>query len=1002
MKKEKPKTKLVLIKSCMVFLGLMLISMGNARAGVNETRQTSVRVSGQVVDNSTGETLPGVSLSIKGTNTGTVTDMDGNFAMNVPNANVTLVFSHIGYLTQEIALKGQTSIQVSLREDSKVLDEIVVVGYGTMKRTDVATAISTIKPEDFNVAGSTSRDVRQLLNGKVAGITVTRTGGSDPNSGSAIQMRGVTSVRGEIAPLVVIDGIPGGNIDLLRAEDIESIDVLKDGSAAAIYGSRANAGVIIITTKKGQKGVTQVEYSGFMTKYTLANPDHVSFMEADQYRQVMKELNNPSYMQDRGSITNMYTRIMNKANLSHSHTLSISGGTENTVYRASIYYNNFESIGKKRDREQYGGRMSLESKGFNNMLTFQSNMALNYGHMGMIGNEGWESALKANPTNQMYNEDGSFYEDMAKDENKYARLFQQKWKRLQTTSALDAKITLEPVKDLRLAAFGSITRDDQKDNKYYLKDSRNSINDKNGGGWAEKSSYMQTIGTFEPTVDYHISLAEMHQLNAVAGYSYQYKVFEKFSANNNGFLNDSFRENNLGAGSGLTSTNMRAGMSSEKKDETLIAFFGRLNYVFDSRYIAQFSIRREGSSKFGTNNKWGNFPSVAVAWNITNEEFMKNLPVLSNMKVRVGYGETGNSGIDPYQSVPTLGTGGTYLYPDGTWFQTYGPNKNPNPNLKWETKKEWNFGLDFGVLNNRIIGAIDLYQRKATDLLMTGVQVPSPSNIHSSSTMNVGTISSTGIEFTFNTVPVKTKDFDWRADLIISKIFSNKLDKFSFDANAGYISWGGIGGSGALGDAVRLYEGSQIGNFYGKRFAGFDTDGEWLFYKKDGTAVRPDQIAEEDMTVIGNGQPKWYVSLSNNFTYKNFDASFMFRGRLGFDALNRVKMTYGNLRTLQSGDNVLKDAMKWGINASYQYSDYYIEKGDYLKLDNITIGYTFQNPNPYIPAFRVYATATDLFTLTGYKGYDPEMDDTGLSPSMEDRGRSPITRSFTLGINLKF
>ena len=955
--------------------------------GLLNTQQSNVTIKGTVT-NASGEPLIGVSVIEKGTTNGIVTDIDGNYQLSVAKGSV-IEFSYVGFAKQEIKVGSENVINVVLQEDNQLLNEVVVVGYGSMKRSDIATAISSVKPEDMNLAGANSRDVRQLLDGKVAGLSITRTNGSNPNNGVAVQMRGVVSVNGDQSPLVVIDGIPGGNLDLLRSEDIESIDVLKDGSAAAIYGSRANAGVILITTKRGQEGRTSVDYSTYLTHYWgVERPD---FMSPEEYRARRTELGNPSYMPDNGG------------SVSHSHNLSISGGTKSTVYRASLYYSNLEGVAKATDREQYGGRMSMETKALNDMLTFQTNVSLNYGNMNLLGGDGeWESALRANPTNPIYNADGTYFEDYAKDENKVARLDQQQYDRQQTTSSFDGKVIFEPIEGLKGSVFVSYTRDDQKDRRYYDLDSRVSYNSYNSGGYAWRKSYMNTQRTLEPTIEYAHTFADDHKLNAIVGYSYQYEVYEQFEAHNNGFLNDATEDNNLGSGSGLNGdAAIRAGMGSEKKDETLIAFFGRINYVYKDRYVAQFSLRHEGSSKFGDNNKWGNFPSASVAWNVSNEDFMKEQDVLSNLKLRVGYGVTGNSGIDPYQSMVTLSGGNAYLNPNGQWLQTWGPSRNPNEDLRWEKKKEWNFGVDFGVLSNRITGALDIYKRTADDLLMTGVTVPSPANIHSTSTLNIGSISSSGLELTLNAVPIAKKDFQWRTTVAMSKVFSNKLNEFSY-STADYLEFGSIGGYGALGNAVRLYAGDEIGNFYGKKFAGFDDDGEWLFYNKEGEAVYASEMDDSDKQVIGNGQPKWYLSWTNNFTYKNFDLSFMFKGRFGYDVLNRLNMFYNNMTTLQAGYNVLNSTFEDGVNASYQYSDYYLEKGNYIRLDNITLGYNFKNKNPKWPSFRVYVSATDLFTITGYDGLNPEMDDTGMAPSMESCGRTPVTRSVSVGLNVKF
>lgn len=1003
----KPKNVKSNVRRCVILAAVPLTIAGTIQkmqAAENgpvalSTQQSNVTIKGTVT-NANGEPLIGVSVIEKGTTNGIVTDIDGNYQLAVSKGS-TIEFSYVGFAKQEIKVGSENVINVVLQEDNQLLNEVVVVGYGSMKRSDIATAISSVKPEDMNLAGANSRDVRQLLDGKVAGLSITRTNGSNPNNGVAVQMRGVVSVNGDQSPLVVIDGIPGGNIDLLRSEDIESIDVLKDGSAAAIYGSRANAGVILITTKRGQAGRTSVDYSTYLTHYWgIERPD---FMSASEYRARRAELGDPSYMPDNGGSTDWFDELLNSGNVSHSHNLSISGGTESTVYRASLYYSNLEGVAKATDREQYGGRMSLETKALNDMLTFQTNVSLNYGNMNLLGGDGeWESALRANPTNPIYNADGSYFEDYAKDENKVARLDQQQYDRQQTTSSFDGKLTFEPIEGLKGSVFVSYTRDDQKDRRYYDLDSRISYNSYNSGGYAWRKSYMNTQRTLEPTIEYAHTFADDHKLNAIVGYSYQYEVYEQFEANNNGFLNDATEDNNLGSGSGLNGdAAIRAGMGSEKKDETLIAFFGRINYVYKDRYVAQFSLRHEGSSKFGDNNKWGNFPSASVAWNVSNEEFMKDQNVLSNLKLRVGYGVTGNSGIDPYQSMVTLSGGNQYLNPNGQWLQTWGPSRNPNEDLRWEKKKEWNFGVDFGVLENRITGALDVYKRTADDLLMTGVTVPSPANIHSTSTLNIGSISSSGLELTLNAVPIVKKDFQWRTTVTMSKVFSNKLNEFSY-STADYLEFGSIGGYGAMGNAVRLYAGDEIGNFYGKKFAGFDEDGEWLFYNKEGEAVHASEMDDSDRQVIGNGQPKWYLSWTNNFTYKNFDLSFMFKGRFGYDILNRLNMFYTNYTTLQAGYNVLNSTFEDGVNASYQYSDYYLEKGNYIRLDNITLGYNFRNKNPKWPSFRVYVSATDLFTITGYDGLNPEMDDTGMSPSMESCGRTPVTRSVSVGLNVKF
>ncbi|WP_108821538.1 SusC/RagA family TonB-linked outer membrane protein [Dysgonomonas sp. Marseille-P4361] len=707
--------------------------------------------------------------------------------------------------------------------------------------------------------------------------------GGSPNRTATVQLRGVSSLEGSNDPLFIIDGIPGGSLELVRPEDIASIEVLKDGSAAAIYGSRASGGVIIITTKQGAAGKTSIEYNAYVSHY--AQGRKLDFLNAKEYLAMKDKISNPSAIVDLGADTDWYGELLNTNNMSQSHNLSLSGGAGSTTYRASLFYSDSESIAKSDARKDYGGRVSLITKGLNEMLTLQTNLAATYSNLDRLNSDNrvWETALKFNPTAPIRNEDGTFWEHDSYPENVVACNEQQYMKRDQQYTSLDARLTLEPIKDLRFAITGGVVSNEFTDGRYYNKANRVSVNRYNGGGYAYRGEEKKFVAFAEPTVSYLKTFADTHRIDAVVGYSYRYNKEESFNAWNTGFISDAVGENSLQSGSGLNKGTEYMGMESKKEEDKLIAFFGRLNYVFDSRYIAQVSLRREGSTKFGANHRWGNFPSASLAWNITNEEFMKAVPAISNMKLRVGYGETGQAPNKRYEYLVTVGSGGYYLKPDGTWTQTYGPGKNPNPDLKWETKKEWNLGLDFGVLNNRLTGAIDFYKRGSSDLIIGGVAVPSPSNVHSSSTLNIGETENTGIEVTLQAIPVNTKDLRWKAFFTYSHLFSNKLTKYK--GGTSYKDEGDIGGYGALGKAIRMYEGGELGQFYGRKFAGFDENGEWLFYKKDGSKVSPKQITEEDLGYIGNGVPKHHLSLTNMIDYKNFDFTISFKSRLGFQIL---------------------------------------------------------------------------------------------------------------------
>jgi TonB-linked SusC/RagA family outer membrane protein len=991
----------------MLLLFVSLVSFAQSRT-----------ISGTVRDQEGNLPLPGVSVVVKGSTSGTQTNAEGNYTLNVPANATALVFSFTGYTTQEVRIGTEAIVNVTLSVNNSSLDAVVVVGYGTLKKKEITSAISSVTPDDFRQSGA--RNALDLAQGKVAGLTITRTSGSNPNSGVNIQIRGINSLTAGNSPLIVIDGIPGGNLDLLQQDDIESIDVLKDGSAAAIYGTRGNGGVILITTKKGKAGEARYDYNGYLRHETpIRMPE---FYSAAEIRQLIAEgklsqnRDNPAWG---GVSTNMFDDVVhNTSNISQYHNLAISGGTRNMTYRASLYYQNLQGIANQNERTNYGARVNLNHKGFKDRLTTLVNAATNYNKANLIG-IGWETILSRLPTQPIYNPDGTFYEDpTTTGSNNQASIYdQEKSTRDQQTTSFDVKFTLELLKGLKVSAFGALQRDMYVDNQYKDIGSRNSLVGStnsvtpNGTGYAYKGQTNNNNYAFEPTIDYSTTFGE-HTLNALAGYSYRYEVNESFSVANSGYVNDLFENNNMGAGRWTVAQS--ANMSSNKNDNTLIAFFGRVNYSFMDRYFVQAILRREGSSRFGANNKWANFPAVSAGWDISKENFMESLAgTFNTLKLRVGYGQTGNTGFSNYASLVTLGTGGFYLYPDGVWRQTYGPNRNPNPDLKWETKKELNIGLDFGILKNRISGAIEVFRRRTEDLLET-FDTQLPAFVQTSIYTNVGTIENKGIELTLSAQIFKQKDLSWNMDFTGSTQ-TNKLITFS---NAQYRgtakSYGDIGGAGALGSAIRTVEGGQLGAFWGKRFAGFSpTDGSWLFYTRDNKAVPFSQINTStdpnttDLAVLGYGIPKYYASWTNSVSYKGFDFRIFFRGKFGHKILNRMDMTYANKQT---ATNLLKSTFgrhnqlnTSAVANTYQYSDYYLEPGSYIKLDEITLAYNFKLKTDWIRSLRVYAAAQNLATITRYKGNDPDfISDTGLDAGLDSRGPYPSTTSFLFGVNLGF
>jgi TonB-linked SusC/RagA family outer membrane protein len=971
---------------CLLFCLLLLVS-----ADVFSQTNTGKTVTGTVRDDAGGP-LPGVNIKLKGTTAGTSTDAKGQFSIAIANGQ-TVVFSAIGFETVEMAYNGQSSLNVKLLESFGKLDEVVVMGYGTTTKKEVTSAITSLKPEDFN-KGNIGNPVG-LLQGKVAGLNIARPAGGDVNGGYDIQLRGLTTLSGGQGPLFVIDGVLGGDLNSVNNDEIESIDILKDGSAAAIYGTRGTNGVIIITTKKGKAGQNAIEYSNYASVQTVAKK--LRNLNADEFRQAISTQYPGRLAEfDFGANTDWFKEIT-QTPFDLYNNVSMTGGAENFNYRAAVNYRDAKGIIKDNTNKRMQSKVAVTQKGFNNRLTINYNLNYADTKRDFTDQEVIQQAFRRNPTEPVYDPAntvaGGYYRNTGPFEyyNPVAMLDQEINGGKQQTFTGSAKLIYSILDGFNVSALGSIVKDSYKNSGYQTRYYPIGIGN-NGTAWIETGDTNNKL--IELSTDYHKKIGK-NDFQAIAGYSYQYAVDESFEGSNNNFDVDLYEYNNIGAGAALSQGS--ASLYSHKESNKLIAFFGRVMYNFDEKYLAQVSIRHEGSSRFGVNNKWGNFPAVSLGWRVNKENFLADVKWLSDFKIRGGYGITGNQDIGNYRSLQLLAAGGRILY-NGQWVNTYPPASNPNPDLKWEKKQELNIGTDFGFFKGRISGSIDYYVRNTKDLLWT-YSVPVPPNLYNTSYANVGTIRNSGIEVTLNLVPVKTASFSWNSSILFSRN-RNKLVSFSnpdagftlSDLKTGYI------GSDVQTWTHQIKEGGALGNFVSLVFLGIDGEGNPIYKDADNNGV----INEADREVTGNAYPKFQLSFSNSFVYKNFDLSFNFRGSFGNSVLNIHRLYYENFGYL-GGKNILLSALDFpNYKGKAEYSSRYVEKASYVKLDNLSFGYNININKPMLKKIRVYATGQQLLTFTKYKGVDPEVELAGLSPGIDAYNYYPRTRTYTLGLNVIF
>lgn len=972
-------------------------SVTSSTPKVENVQQNEVTVKG-VVKDANGEAIIGASVIEKGNaKNGTVTDIDGNYTLKVKRG-ATLTISYIGYVSKET--KGGNII---LEEDLKSLNEVVVIGYGTQKKADVTSAVVSVKAEDFTKGNF--NDAGDLIKGKVAGLTITRPSG-DPGATTQISLRGIATVSGNAQPLVLVDGVPG-SLSSVPPENIASIDVLKDASAAAIYGTRGAGGVIIITTKTGQREQrTEVTYNGYVSFSTWAKK--ADFMTSSDIRAGKTTFNDEGYDTD-------WLDAISRVGVTQNHSISLSGGNAKTSYFGNFTYRKAEGVMKKTGNESMSVAFDMSHWMLNDMLKL--NIKVNADQYQYDVNDAttiYRQAVIRNPTSPIWNEDGSYNEgSLLQYWNPVSLQKEQSGKNKSQTVKMTGNLTFEPIKGWQTNLMLSKDQTINRGGNYYTSNhSLQGVNQKGSySGSASQSGYTSEATYLELTSKFMKNFNNVHRLDALAGYSYSEDVYDDASMWNGNFPTDYFSYYNMGLGSKLTDG--QASMSSSKNSSKLIGFFGRVSYGYADRYNILASLRYEGSSKFGDNHKWGAFPSVSLGWNIMNESFMKSTKSwLNNLKLRAGWGITGVIPGSSYLSLLRYSYNGGNYYRNGKWNKGLKAASNPNPDLKWETAREFNVGIDWSVFNDRLSGSFDYYNKKTSDMLYD-YTVPSPPNLYTTTTANVGEMRNTGFELMIKGVPVQTKDWRWETQATLqhnsNKLLSLSNDLYQTD-NTQWLQ--------GVGDPVTQYThrvavGESLGQIWSLKAVGVSNQGLFLIENpKTGQCAEFYQEMRNDYDnwyeYMGSGIPKFTLGWNNTINYKDFDLSLQCNGQFGYKIINQQRVFYENnahaYNKLKSAADAIGGNRPLSGAQSQVVTSYYIEHGDYFKLSSLTLGYTYTpKKKTYIQNARLYGSVYNVFTITKYKGTDPELgSDNFWTAGVDDRDKYPTVRSFTIGLNVTF
>ncbi|HLP35466.1 SusC/RagA family TonB-linked outer membrane protein [Lacibacter sp.] len=997
--------------------GIMVLFLALVTTSVS-AQQT--QVSGTVKDDK-GEPVASATVSVKGKNVSTTTGANGSFTI-AAKANDVLEISAVSFTTQEVKVTSASSYDIVLSSSSVALTDVVVVGYGRSSKRTLSSAITSIKPEDLN-RGAIG-DVGQLLQGKVPGLNITASG--DPNRPAAVILRGASTVNSPQGPFYVIDGIPGADINAVAPDDIASMDILKDASATAIYGNRASNGVIMVTTKKGKKGRLQTTYNGYVGFETVSSS--LDLMDANQLRAYAQKNNyTPNTNDDKGANTDWMKAVQKESALSHNHNISFSGGTDKSTYSASLNYLKKDGIMLQSGLERVVGRISAEQHALNDKLTFGLNIMSSNSKASNVPlqNMVFQQAVKFNPMSPVYNANGTFFENFnnpgyfnpvsiiknAQDDTKYGSL--------QGNFTIEAKLPFNLTYNANLAYQRGTWLHGEYYNRYYSQNYSTGnfyTNGDPGGGRSLRNFYSNGLAyrgyyqSSSKTLESYLTWAKKfgaHNIKAVLGYSWQKNTNnEGLQASQTNFVNDYTGYNNFGLGNYQTITGFGVDFGGAVYEETnFISDFFRVNYDFNEKILVQASVRRDGSSVFGKNKEWGYFPAASVAWRLSEEDFIKNVSFINDLKLRVSYGETGNAfGIGAYTAQRLYNKFGTY-YNGGTFESAFRTIQGANPDLQWEVTATKNIGLDYGFLKGKISGSIDLYEKNTTDMIF-GYNVAQSIDPSGFLYINVGEIRNRGIEFSVNVNAVSQKNFSWNTGLNLATNKNVILDlkgPEQFGINADSTKYTQLDGPGTTGSRLQILAvGGPLGQFYSFQYAGKDASGNSLFFKRDKTTTtNPTQIS--DYFPLGSPHAKLMFGWNNNLRYKNFDLNFFVRGVLGNKIFNATRADLSYVVTAgQTNISPYAADDKKTDTRNNNFSSRYVEDGSYLRFDNATLGYRFKIKNEYISNLRLYATVNNLFVVTKYKGIDPEINQGGASLGVDYNSFYPKTRTILFGVSVGF